>query len=267
MPLASTRQAQRDVAELRASVAKTRSDRISGDDLRGRARAFVDDYFRNLRPALTSVMEGEQELGALDAHMQDLLALAQGKRARKTSFLATLKELKRVLDALELRVAAARPSTPSEPKANEMQARILDTLERICPPAAASFAQAAVDLASERLSWRGTAADLREALRELLDKLAPDDEVMKQPGFKLEPKTDGPTMKQKVRFILRARGQSSDARKGIEDAVNGIDDVVGAFVRSTYTRASGSVHVERTKKEVVSIQRLVEVAMVELLQL
>ncbi len=46
-----------------------------------------------------------------------------------------------------------------------------------------------------------------------------------------------------------------------------IEDQVGAFVRSVYNRASGSIHVQRTKQEVLSIQRFVETALVELLQL
>jgi hypothetical protein len=199
--------------------------------------------------------------------MQALLVLAQGPRARKTSYLSTLKELKRDWDSVEVQAAAASPVAPGGPRTTEMQDRILGTLEAICPPAAASYAQALADLASERRSWRGTAAELREALRELPDKLAPDAEVTKSQAFKLEPDAKGPTMKQKTRLILKAREQSSDARKPVEDAVSVIEEQVGAFVRSVYNRASGSVHVQRTKQEVVSIQRFVETALVELLQL
>lgn len=215
---------------------------------------------------LASTVQDDQAFAELDEHMQALLVLAQG-RARKTSYLSKLKELKRAWDALEVGVAAASPAPPRGPKASETQARILDTLERVCPPAAASYAQALTDIASDRRSWRGTAAEFREALRELLDKLAPDDDVMKVPGFKLEPDAKGPTMKQKTRFILKAREQSSDVRKAVEESVNVIEEQVGAFVRSVYNRASGSVHVQRTKQEVVSIQRFVETALVELLQL
>jgi hypothetical protein len=39
-----------------------------------------------------------------------------------------------------------------------------------------------------------------------------------------------------------------------------IEEQVGAFVRSVYNRAAGSVHVQRTKQEVVSIHRFVETA-------
>jgi hypothetical protein len=54
-------------------------------------------------------------------------------------------------------------------------------------------------------TFRGTASELREALRETLDHLAPDEDVMKAPGFKLERDRKAPTQKQKVRFILRSR--------------------------------------------------------------
>lgn len=50
-----------------------------------------------------------------------------------------------------------------------------------------AYQQALLDLATpDRLSWRGPATDLREALRETLDVLAPDDEAKAMPGFKLE---------------------------------------------------------------------------------
>ena len=218
---------------------------------------------------LASTVQDDQAFAELDEHMQALLVLAQG-RARKTSYLSKLKELKRAWDALEVGVAAASPAPPRGPKASETQARILDTLERVCPPAAASYAQALTDIASDRRSWRGTAAEFREALRELLDKLAPDDDVMKVPGFKLEPDAKGIgrlDAHPSERFILKAREQSSDVRKAVEESVNVIEEQVGAFVRSVYNRASGSVHVQRTKQEVVSIQRFVETALVELLQL
>jgi hypothetical protein len=58
------------------------------------------------------------------------------------------------------------------------------------------------------MSWRGPATDFRESLRETLDHLAPDSAVKAEPGFKLEQNTSGPTMKQKVRFILKKRGVS-----------------------------------------------------------
>ena len=44
-----------------------------------------------------------------------------------------------------------------------------------------------------RISYRGTAAELREVLRELLDHLAPDADVLKS-GIRLEAGQTTPTM-------------------------------------------------------------------------
>jgi 2-polyprenyl-6-methoxyphenol hydroxylase-like FAD-dependent oxidoreductase len=46
---------------------------------------------------------------------------------------------------------------------------------------------------------------MREALRETLDALAPDTEVEKMPGYRLEPSAQRPSMRQKARFILKNR--------------------------------------------------------------
>ena len=74
-------------------------------------------------------------------------------------------------------------------------------------------------------TFRGTASELREALRETLDHLAPDEDVMKAPGFKLERDRKAPTQKQKVRFILRSRRVPKGARKTPEDSVSLIEEL------------------------------------------
>ena len=92
------------------------------------------------------------------------------------------------------------------------------------------YNQALVDLGGEnRLSWRGPAIDLHEALRETLDHLAPDASVMDQPSFKLEKGVSAPTMKQKVRFILRKRGVLKNATKSPEAATRLLKRLLGAL--------------------------------------
>jgi hypothetical protein len=67
--------------------------------------------------------------------------------------------------------------------------------------AANSYRQALDDLTNgNRVSYRGTAAELREGVREVVDHLAPDDAVTKATGFKLEKDRSRPTMKQTARF-------------------------------------------------------------------
>lgn len=118
----------------------------------------------------------------------------------------------------------------------------------------------------DRLSWRGPATDLRESLREVLDHLAPDDEVTSRSGFKLEKDQTGPTMKQKVRFILSNRGVSKTASKAPESAAEAVDEIVGGFVRSVYTRSSVSTHTPTEREEVLRVHNYVRAALSELLE-
>jgi hypothetical protein len=140
-------------------------------------------------------------------------------------------------------------------------------LREVCPSAAAAYCQALEDLGAEkRESWRGPATDLRESLRETLDVLAPDDDVMKEPGFKLEKDAHRPTMKQKVRYILKKRGTPSGALAAPESAVQGIEDILGGIARSVYNRSSISTHTATDKKEVVRVHAWVRLVLCDLLE-
>ena len=74
---------------------------------------------------------------------------------------------------IDLGASSAKTMSPLETK-------ILDALDRVIPTTALSYKQALQDLNGQnRFSYRGTAAELREVLRELLDYLAPDTEVLR----------------------------------------------------------------------------------------
>jgi hypothetical protein len=138
----------------------------------------------------------------------------------------------------------------------------------ICPDAAASYTQALRDLVgSDRTSWRGPATDLRETLRETLDKLAPDAEVERMEGYKREANTHGPTMRQKVRYILKSRGMKSGQLAHPEAVVQGIEELVGGVTRSVYTRSSVSTHTATTRDEVVRVHAWVRLTLCELLEI
>jgi hypothetical protein len=134
------------------------------------------------------------------------------------------------------------------------------------PNAARSFKQALIDLTdSKRFSYRGPAVELREALRETLDFLAPDKEVVKMDGYKQEPKLNGPTMKQKVRFILRARGMKDETAP--EQAASAIEEIVGGFARSVYTMSNTGTHGSKERADVMRIRRYVIVVLHDILAL
>jgi hypothetical protein len=145
---------------------------------------------------------------------------------------------------------------------------ILTTLQQVVPTAALSYEQGCRDLGDgQRISFRGVASEFRECLREVLDHLAPDKEVMAQQGFRLEEGQKKPTMKQKARFILRARGQSTTAARAPEDAVSTVEERFAGLARSAYERSSISAHVTTSKGEVIQIKMYVDTVLAELLEI
>jgi hypothetical protein len=151
---------------------------------------------------------------------------------------------------------------------SDVDKNIIATLARLVPSAALSYEQALLDLCGDsRLSWRGPATDLREALRETLDQLAPDKEVSAQSGFKQDKECSGPTMKQKVRFVLANRGRSRAAMEAPEQAAVAVEEAVGSFVRSVYTRSNVSTHTPTDKDEVLRVRDWVRVTLCELLEI
>jgi predicted pPIWI-associating nuclease len=153
------------------------------------------------------------------------------------------------------------------PALSREEAAILKTLDALVSSAAASYRQGLQDLAgSERISYRGTAADFRESLRETLDHLAPDAEVIQQQGFVLEQNQTRPTMKQKVRFVLASRGRHKTQRESAERSMSLIDELTGGIMRAIYNRASLATHVEERKREVQRVKRYVETVLIDLLE-
>ncbi|MGH7104029.1 MAG: hypothetical protein ACREFJ_16720 [Acetobacteraceae bacterium] len=131
-----------------------------------------------------------------------------------------------------------------------------------------SYRQATVDLADDnRGSFRGPALELREALRETLDHLAPDDAVSSADGYVAEKGRSGPTMKQKVRFILRARGQRKSLSIVPEQTTATVDEMVGTLTRSVYDMSSVATHIASERKAVTQIRRYIVAILHDILEL
>jgi hypothetical protein len=261
--LEALRQLQTFLSQLDRDVRQSRSRTISRRDIRDNVAAVVDFYFRSVRETWEGQIP-QESLAACDTEMQFLLDASHG-RTSAVKYRSAISALQRHLSALEkiALLTGGRLRQPSDPT----DLRIAATLRSLLlPSAAASYEQAITDLCQEsRLSWRGPATDLREALRECLDHLAPDDQVTAAPGYQPEAGTQGPTMKQKVRYVLRARGLSRSAAQAPETAVEAVEEAVGSFVRSVYTRSSLSTHTPTDKGEVLRIRDWVRVALCELL--
>lgn len=234
--------------------------------IRENTRLIVDQYF-DMRGA-NIVNSFQKELGELDNVMQLLLECGRRYTTTQKYRNVTMKAVKWLGEIEKLALLHSVSDHNSAGLVEPVDKKITNTLAHLIPSAALSYEQALLDLKSaSRLSWRGPSTDLREALRETLDQLAPDEQVKMQPGFKLAENCSCPTMKQKVRFVLSKRGLSKNAMETPEQAVAAVEEAVGSFVRSVYTRSNVSTHTPTAKDEVLRVRDWVRVALCELLEI
>jgi hypothetical protein len=258
---------QEALNSLQIGLRKIRSKQIHHKKIIAASKKIVDIYFRELREFLLSACNNTSVITDLDANMQDLLE-ATHKKTSIGIYKSRVSKIKNLLLETEKLILLSASNSNNRHQLTPADRRVIETLKKILPSAALSYEQALIDMeSSHRLSWRGPATDLREALRECLDHLAPDKEVEDAPGFKREPNANGPTMKQKTTYILRSRQLSKESIKSAQDSVALIDEMLGSFVRSIYTRASISTHTPTDKKEVGRICDLVRFVLCELLSI
>lgn len=243
---------------------------ISSAPLRDDARGVVQFYFRQVRGELDALGIEPGRIDEIDQKMQHMIELAAGVN-RKSTYLRIIRDLG-TLRAPLTTVIEIRANTNSAPPPSvllsQVEATILQTLEKLIPLTALSYRQAIQDLADQkRYSYRGVAAEFREVLREVLDHLAPDEDVMKAPGFKLDRDQTKPTMKQKAVFILKARGLNDTQRKPATDAIAIIEGAVGSLARATYNVGSLATHISSERAEVLTFKGYADAVVGQLLEI
>jgi hypothetical protein len=250
------------------NLSKRRTTHVKAASTRECAKAVVQYYFREVRQGLLGLRISENRIEEFDYEMQELIKMAS-KVTRVSTYRRSMKffhAMRAPLEAaIEISAVTANDSTIFTP--TTVESTFLKTLDQIVPNAALSYQQVLQDLREEnRVSLRGTASELREILREVLDHLAPDESVAKSPGFKLEHGQTKPTMKQKAIFILRARGQNETQRKTASDATEAVENAVGSLARSVYNRGSLSTHLSTARHEVLTFKGYLEAVLAELLE-
>lgn len=257
---------------LAASVRKNKAVNVNSKSIKDAAVEAGSYYFKHCRDDAQRILNYSDLLAEIDEDWQYLIRLAHGNNPKKTY----LSHIRRLLKRTKELTVASHTFAPTEPvpeptgiNYSEAEQILVSTLEQLVPTAAQSYRQGIQDLNSsqERLSYRGTACEFRETLRETLDHLAPDDDVSKQSWFKLEPNCSGPTMKQRVRFILYSRGKNKTQRSAAEKAVELIETLCGEIARAVYRRASLSAHVQTTKQEVAQLKRYLDAVLFDILEI
>ena len=230
------------------------------------AKHVAQHYFRKSRPALSN-LGLEEHLDVLDTAFKTLLELSDRNNA-SASYRKQIKIIRKLMPKVTSRIELNRGIVNALANINEEDERIIGTLEGLVPSAALSYRQAIIDLADDtRISFRGPALELREALRETLDHLAPDAAITSADWYVQEKGRTGPTMKQKVRFILKARGQSKSSSTVPEQTTTTVDEMVGTLTRSVYDRSSIATHVGSERKTVIQIRRYVVAVLHDILEL
>jgi|GEM_PF-2476763 len=165
----------------------------------------------------------------------------------------------------------------TEPEDDESQikrnSKIHQVLLHLSENLANSYEQVIIDLNdSTRKSWIGAAHEIREIYRGVVEKLATDEEVTKQVGFKFEFDNERkqlrtkPTQSQKFRYILKNQKQSSSEQELVEKVSSMIEFSVEAM-RELYNRSSSAAHQFKGKKEARQLFRYLESFLHDLLNL
>lgn len=256
-----------EVEKARQEINRVNGKQLHSKKNRDALRKLVEKYFNDIRPTVLADNEQNDDVNKIDGEMQELLVLCH-KHGSLKRYKQLLTELRKYLIKVDTQLVSSSVFKAQIQALDATDSQVVRTLQAILPSAALSYQQALIDLRTEtRLSWRGPATDLREALRGILDHLAPDAEVEAMPGYKRNPETNGPTMKHKVRFIMRKRGVIKALAEPTELAADSIDEAMSSFVRSVYTRSNVSTHTPTNKDEVLRVRDFVKIVLCELLEI
>ena len=258
------------IKALLALVRKNKAVNVNSDETKQSAISTGSYYFKSCRANVSALLRDDALLAEMDDAWQRLIKLAHGNNA-KHSYQTLLKWLFKKTTDLNVASHASIPANKdaSSLSYSEAERILLSTLDQLLPSAGQSYRQGLLDLTSgdTRASFRGTACEFREAFRETLDLLAPDADVTAQLWFKLEPKCNGPTMKQKVRFILGSRGMNKTQRALAEQSMDLIEELCGDIARAAYNRASVSTHVQTSRDEVIRLKRYLDAVFFDILEI
>ena len=159
----------------------------------------------------------------------------------------------------------------------ESQLEILARLRNLDEALEQGYRQVLEDGEStHRVSYKGTANELREVLRGVLNKLAPKELVEKTDWHKKsrgqaktkEERERGPTrvtQVEQVRYILKERNKGSKEVSSAEETMERVEEILGRLTRAVYGRASDASHRSKDRSEIIAALRYLDALLLELL--
>lgn len=163
--------------------------------------------------------------------------------------------------AQALQESVAKPHIRAASDLTPADEQIVAKLDSIDAKLATSFSQALLDLADpDRLTFMGPAGEIREVMRAVVHKLAPDDKVKTEPWFAGD-KDGKPTQAERIRYAAQGSATWETAR----DSAEAIEQRVGALGRRLYGRASKAFHSGTERQEVNAILGYVRAVLADIL--
>lgn len=241
---------ERQLEGLEKALGRRKAVHINSPEEISRVRAVVTTWFEGLRPAATSQGVKTENLEAVDAPLRRCMELTL-QRSPRNSYRASIRAASKQFKRLILLPLTTQTTTSSLGFSSELVAQ---KLSQVSPVLAAGYRQVHRDLADKgRLSYKGTANELRETLREVLERLAPDEQVRTQPWYK--PLKERPTHQQRAQYILERRSVGSKVHDVASRSLSVVEEGLSHLVRDMFSRTAAAAH---TTQDIEEMTRLVQ---------
>ena len=241
---------EQQLEALEKSLSRSKARHVNTAGEISRVRAVVTTWFETLRPLVALRGIRKENLEAIDAVLKECVELTVQR-----SFRRRYRTLIRKASQVFKRQIVLALTTQTNPSLMDAAAQaVAQKLAQLSPALAASYRQIYLDLADTgRLSYRGTANELREILREVLERLAPEQEILAQSWYQPVEGRQEPTRQQRARYILERRGAGSKAGEVATQTLTTVDKGLAKLVSDMYSRAAAAAH---TSQDIAEIRRI-----------
>ena len=238
---------ERQLEALGKTVNRRRARHVNTEDERLQVRALVTTWFETVRTTVVSAGLPEGSVHDVDNVLRECMELTLG-RTERGRYTATIRRASRAFKRL---VVLPMSTLASQHGLDTGSQWVAERLRTIAPELAAGYEQIHRDLQETgRLSFRGTANEVREILREVLARLAPDSEVAARPWYRSVDGRSGPTHQQRARYILERRGAEQSKREVAERALSVVEEGVAKLCRDIYSRSATASHTSQDQEEI-----------------
>ncbi len=252
---------ERQLELLLKALSRRSAAHVNTADEISQVRAVVTTWFETLRPGLAAQGIAGANLRRVDEPLRSCMELTTNRSLRRRYRALLRSATRKFKQSVIVEAATKTDELGMDPAA----AQVAEKLARVASALSASYQQVHRDLRdSGRLSYRGTANELREALRELLDRLAPEDEVVKQRWFNVATSSGRPTHQQRARFVLEQRGAGSRILDVANESISIVEDGLARLVREMYNRTSAAAHTSQDAEEIRKMIRYFDALVVDL---